>query len=33
VPPRAYAAIVLMVMITTLVTPPLLAWSLKKAPA
>jgi Kef-type K+ transport system membrane component KefB len=33
VPPRAYAAIVLMVMITTLVTPPLLAWSLRKAPA
>jgi Kef-type K+ transport system membrane component KefB len=32
VPPRAYSAMVLMVMITTLVTPPLLAWSLKKAP-
>jgi Kef-type K+ transport system membrane component KefB len=29
----AYAAIVIMVMFTTLVTPPLLAWSLKRAPA
>ena len=31
--PTTYAAVVLMVMITTLVTPPLLAWSLKAAPA
>ncbi len=30
--PTTYAAVVLMVMITTLVTPPLLAWSLKAAP-
>ncbi|MBP8805444.1 MAG: cation:proton antiporter [Kofleriaceae bacterium] len=28
-----YAAVVLMVMVTTLVTPPLLAWSLKRAEA
>ncbi len=32
VPDRTYAAIVLMVMFTTLVTPPLLAWSLRRAP-
>jgi len=32
VPQRTYAAIVLMVMITTLITPPLLAWSLRRAP-
>ena len=31
--PTTYAAIVLVVMVTTLVTPPLLAWSLKAAPA
>lgn len=31
--PTTYAAVVLMVMITTLLTPPLLAWSLKAAPA
>lgn len=31
VPQQTYAAIVLMVMVTTLVTPPLLAWSLKRA--
>ena len=30
--PTTYAAVVLVVMITTLVTPPLLAWSLKDAP-
>jgi len=30
--PTAYAAIVLMVMITTMVTPPLLSWSLRRAP-
>ncbi len=30
---QTYAAIVLMVMITTMVTPPLLAWSLRRAPA
>ncbi|HVK72019.1 MAG TPA: cation:proton antiporter [Kofleriaceae bacterium] len=30
VDPRTYAAVVLMVMITTLVTPPLLAWSLRR---
>lgn len=30
---HAYAAIVIMVMVTTMVTPPLLAWSLKRAPA
>jgi Kef-type K+ transport system membrane component KefB len=30
--PTTYAAIVLMVMVTTMVTPPLLAWSLKRAP-
>jgi Kef-type K+ transport system membrane component KefB len=29
----AYAAIVIMVMFTTMMTPPLLAWSLKRAPA
>jgi Kef-type K+ transport system membrane component KefB len=28
-----YAAIVLMVMVTTMVTPPVLAWSLRRAPA
>ncbi|MBP6629265.1 MAG: cation:proton antiporter [Kofleriaceae bacterium] len=28
-----YAAVVLMIMITTMVTPPLLAWSLRRAPA
>jgi Kef-type K+ transport system membrane component KefB len=32
VPHHTYAAIVLMVMVTTLVTPPLLAWSLRRAP-
>ncbi|MBK9030546.1 MAG: cation:proton antiporter [Myxococcales bacterium] len=31
--PTTYAAVVLVVMITTIVTPPLLAWSLKAAPA
>ena len=31
--PTTYAAIVLVVMITTLITPPLLAWSLKAAPS
>jgi Kef-type K+ transport system membrane component KefB len=31
VPEKTYAAIVLMVMVTTLVTPPLLAWSLRGA--
>jgi Kef-type K+ transport system membrane component KefB len=30
--PTTYAAVVLMVMITTLVTPPLLAWSLRAVP-
>jgi Kef-type K+ transport system membrane component KefB len=30
VPPSTYAAIVLMVMFTSMVTPPLLAWSLKR---
>lgn len=29
----AYAAIVIMVMFTTMVTPPVLAWSLRRAPA
>ncbi|MBZ0231879.1 MAG: cation:proton antiporter [Deltaproteobacteria bacterium] len=32
IPQQTYAAIVLMVMITTLVTPPLLAWSLRRTP-
>jgi Kef-type K+ transport system membrane component KefB len=30
--PTTYAAIVLMVMVTTMVTPPVLAWSLRRAP-
>lgn len=30
VPPHTYAAIVLMVMITSMMTPPLLAWSLRR---
>jgi Kef-type K+ transport system membrane component KefB len=29
---HTYAAIVLMVMVTTMVTPPLLAWSLRRVP-
>jgi Kef-type K+ transport system membrane component KefB len=33
VPPHAYAAIVLMVMLTSLMTPPLLAWSLRRGRA
>jgi Kef-type K+ transport system membrane component KefB len=32
VTPHTYAAIVLMVMVTTMVTPPLLAWSLRRVP-
>lgn len=31
--PLAYGAIVIMVMVTTMVTPPLLAWSLRRAPS
>ncbi len=33
VDPRTYAAVVLMVMITTMVTPPVLGWSLRRAAA
>jgi Kef-type K+ transport system membrane component KefB len=32
VPPSTYAAIVIMVLFTSLVTPPMLAWSLRRAP-
>ncbi len=32
VPPATYAAIVMMVLFTSLLTPPLLAWSLRRAP-
>jgi Na+:H+ antiporter len=32
VSPHTYAAIVLMVMVTSMITPPLLAWSLKRDP-
>lgn len=30
--PPVYSAIVVMVMVTTLVTPPLLSWSLRRNP-